>query len=190
MRKALSSLVIATTLCWSGAAFAQTSDQALIEYAEYKLMLSDAEEGDADAQYDLGMMYIDGRGVAQDSAEAVKLYRMSAEQGYVVAQNMLGALYQDGIRVAQDYAEAAKWYRRAAEQGHGPSQYSLGEMYKNELGVTQDFVTVHMWFNIAAASGELDAARARDSLAKEMTSADVSRAHSLARRWIKKYQRQ
>ena len=76
-----------------------------------------AEQGDADAQYNLGVMYENGRGVPQNDAEAVKWYRKAAEQGLASAQNNLGLMYANGRGVPQNDAEAVKWYRKAAEQG-------------------------------------------------------------------------
>ena len=51
-----------------------------------------AEQGDAGAQADLGLMYVSGRGVLQDFAEAVRWYRLAAEQGNVGAQGSLGLM--------------------------------------------------------------------------------------------------
>jgi len=56
--------------------------------------------------------------VAQDHAEAVKLFRLAAEQGYASAQNNLGFMYAYGRGVPQDYAEAAKWYRVKQKLGN------------------------------------------------------------------------
>ena len=67
-----------------------------------------AEQGDPDAQTNLGFMYENGQGVLQDYAEAVKWYRLAAEQGDVVAQYNLGFMYEMGKGVPQDYAEAVK----------------------------------------------------------------------------------
>ncbi len=75
-----------------------------------------AEQGDAVAQYNLGIMYSKGQGVAQDYAEAVKWYRKAADQGNADAQNNLGHMYSKGRGVSQDDAEAVKWYRKAAKQ--------------------------------------------------------------------------
>ena len=69
-----------------------------------------AEAGDAEAQYNLGVMYASGEGVPQDYAEAVRWYRLAAEQGDAGAQSFLGAMYHDCIGVPQDYAEAVRWY--------------------------------------------------------------------------------
>ncbi len=61
-----------------------------------------AEQGDANVQYNLGVMYDTGLGVAQDYKEAVKWYRLSAEQGNASAQFNLGVMYAAGLGVAQD----------------------------------------------------------------------------------------
>ncbi|MFO7642063.1 MAG: serine/threonine-protein kinase, partial [Candidatus Competibacteraceae bacterium] len=76
-----------------------------------------AEQGDAEAQANLGWMYLQGRGVAQDHAEAVRWYRQAAEQGFSKAQFNLGWMYAEDRGVAQDYAEAARWFRQAAAHG-------------------------------------------------------------------------
>ncbi len=76
-----------------------------------------AEQGDATAQFNLGVMYNFGLGVPQDYQEAVRWYRLAAEQGYAPAQFNLGFLYDKGLGVPQDYAQARDWYRKAAAQG-------------------------------------------------------------------------
>ncbi len=85
-----------------------------------------AKQGNANAQYNLGIMYENGRGFPQDDAEAVKWYRKAAEQGDAYAQFALGVMYDNGLGVPEDDAEAVKWGRKAAEQGHAKAQYSLG----------------------------------------------------------------
>ena len=77
-----------------------------------------AEQGDAFAQYSLGLRYVDGRGVAKDDAEAVKWYRKAAGQGNADGQFELGYMYESGRGVAKDEAEAAKWYQKAAMLGN------------------------------------------------------------------------
>jgi len=105
----------------------------------YKLWLPLAEQGFAQAQFNLGVMYDKGLGVPQDYKEAVKWYRLSAEQGEAYAQFNLGVLYAKGQGVPQDYKEAIKWYRLAAEQGHHEAQTNLGAMYGKGQGVPQDY---------------------------------------------------
>jgi len=61
-----------------------------------------AEQGNANAQYNLGLMYQKGDGVPQDDKTALKWYRLAAEQGNASAQYNLGAMYYKGEGVPQD----------------------------------------------------------------------------------------
>ena len=150
---------------------------------EYKPL---AEQGDARAQSLLGGMYEMGHGVPQDDKAAVKWYRLAAEQGNMYAQYHLGAMYDLGQGVAQDDKAAVKWYRLAAEQGDASAQNKLGWMYGSGRGVPRDHVYAYMWFNLAAASGNEQAVKTRDYLAKDMTSAQIGKAQSLATECIRK----
>jgi len=95
------------------------------DYAEaIRLWRPLAEQGNASAQNNLGVMYDNGRGVPQDDAETVKWYRLAAKQGIARAQSNLGVMYDNGRGVPQDYAEAVKWYRLAAEQGNAKAQFN------------------------------------------------------------------
>ena len=76
-----------------------------------------AEQGDATAQYYLGYMYENGRGVSQDNAKAMEWFRKSAEQGNTDAQYQLGYMYHNGIGVSKDHTKAAEWYSKAAKGG-------------------------------------------------------------------------
>ncbi len=73
-----------------------------------------AEQGNANGQFNFGVMYHDGRVVPQDYAEAVRWYRMAAEQGNADAQFNLGYMYRHGQGVPQDFVEAHMWYNLAA----------------------------------------------------------------------------
>jgi len=97
-----------------------------------------AEQGDADAQANLGLMYDTGRGVPENDAKAVYWYRKAAEQGHAGVQNSLGTMYDNGEGVPEDNAKAVHWYRKAAEQGHARAQSNLGVMYDNGEGVAEN----------------------------------------------------
>ena len=77
-----------------------------------------AEQGDADAQFYLGFMYVKGQGVEQDFEEAVKWYRKAAEQRHAQAQYNLGVMYANGEGVEKDYVTAYAWLNIAAANGH------------------------------------------------------------------------
>jgi len=77
-----------------------------------------AEQGEANAQSDLGIMYHHGNGVPQNYAEALKWVRKAAEQGDAEASFELGWKYQYGYRgIPQDLTEATKWYLKAGRAG-------------------------------------------------------------------------
>ena len=77
-----------------------------------------AEQGHTFAQYNLGLMYDNGRGVPQDYALAVKWYTLAAEQGHAIAQKNLGVMYYNGEGVLQDYVYAHMWWNIAAANGN------------------------------------------------------------------------
>ena len=116
-----------------------------------------AEQGDAGAMRNLGVMYDVGQGVAQDFKEAVKWYRLAAEQGYAGAQSDLGGMYANGQGVAQDFKEAVKWFRLAAEQGNTIARFNLGLCFTKGEGVEQDLKEAVKWFRLAAEQGDTDA---------------------------------
>ena len=82
------------------------------KFLEYK---AKAEQGNAEAQFNLGFCYDDGRGVAKNAREAVKWYRKAAEQNYAPAQFNLGYCYANGQGVEKDIAEAYAWFSIAAK---------------------------------------------------------------------------
>ena len=112
-----------------------------------------ADEGDADAQYNLGVCYKYGKGVEKDETEAIKWIRKAAEQGYAMAQCNLGVCYKDGTGVEMNGTEAVKWYRKAAEQGYAMAQCNLGRCYEYGKGVKKDETEAVKWYRKAAEQG-------------------------------------
>lgn len=146
-----------------------------------KLFRPLAEQGNADAQNNLGWLYEQGSGVKRDFKEAMKWYRSAAEQGSARAEYSLGVLYQRGSGVPKNLQEAIKWYRMAAAQGDPKAQYNLGFMYANGEGVTQNLPRGHMWWSLAAKS-EAAAWASLDALSKIMTKKQIAEAQALARK--------
>lgn len=77
--------------------------------------------GDAEAQYYLGLMYVNGRGVKQDDFEAVKWYRQAAEHGNIKAQVQLGFAYILGKGVQVNKSLATEWFGKACDNGNQDS---------------------------------------------------------------------
>lgn len=142
----------------------------------FKLWKPLADQGNAEAQFNLGVMYENGKGVTKDDMKAVKWYRMAAEQGDASAQINLGFMYEKGKGVAEDDIEAVKWYRMAAEQGDADAQSNLGEMYMLGKGVKKSAVDAYVWFSFAAAKGDKKAKKGKATISKEMTPAQIDEA--------------
>jgi len=77
------------------------------------------EQGDAEAQYNLGVMYYSGEGVPEDYTEAAKWFRKAAEQGHAEAQYNLGVMYDSGDGVPKDDVEAYAWLSLSVTQTNG-----------------------------------------------------------------------
>lgn len=82
-------------------------------HAALTLFKKHAESGHTNAQYNLGMMYYEGKGVQQDYKEALTWYRKAAEQGNENAQANLGVMYFNGHGVPRDDNKALKWFHKA-----------------------------------------------------------------------------
>jgi TPR repeat protein len=99
------------------------SQAALTDYAEaMKWYSKSADQGQASAQVNLGLMYAEGEGVPQNEAEAAKWYRRAAEQGNASGQSNLGVMYRNGKGVPQDPVRAYMWLSLSAAQG---SQFAI-----------------------------------------------------------------
>ncbi len=142
-----------------------------------------AEQGQALAQYNLGLLYANGKGVSKDDAQAQQWYEKAAAQGHADAQVNLGILYDYGRGVAQDYKKAVYWYRLSAKQGNELAQRQLGLMFERGDGVPQDYVQAYMWYTLGAANGAKRGAALRDALAKRMTPDQIAEAQQLAQEW-------
>ena len=115
--------------------------------------LAVAEQGVAEAQYSLGIIFYEGLGVEHDTAEAVRWTRLAAEQDYAPAQNKLGLMYLVGFGVPLNGKEALRWWRLAAEQGLATAQNNLGNMYMQGRGIPMDIVEGRKWIEKAAEQG-------------------------------------
>ena len=98
-----------------------------------------ATAGDPNAQFNVGLMYANGQGTAQNIKEALKWYHLAANQNDISAQINLGIMYATGQGVELDYKEAAKWYRMAADQGVASAQFHMGVMHATGQGVPQNY---------------------------------------------------
>ena len=108
------------------------------EEGDYKTAFNEwkplADQGDADAQHNLGWMYGNGKGVLKDDKQAVKWYQKAADQGNASAQYNLGAMYADSTVVLKDLSKAKYWIKKAYENPDASaSALELAEKAWNEL---------------------------------------------------------
>ena len=120
---------------------------------------SAARQGDAAAQYALGVLYQAGEVVPQGFAQAFQWYERAAQQHYAPAQLALGILFEYGKGVAANAARAVQYYEQAALQGHPVAQYRLALHYRDGEGVAQDTAKAREWLARAAEQDNPAAAR-------------------------------
>jgi hypothetical protein len=111
-----------------------------------------ANQGNDDAQINLGSMYEHGNGVQQDYSQAFEWYQKAANQGYVNAKYYLGDMDSE-----QDYAKAFEGYQKAANNGNADAQSNLGYMYLYGYGVQQNSAKAFEWCQKAAQQGNVNA---------------------------------
>ncbi len=145
---AVSALLVMLAVLFAVPAFA-------MDFAELKGL---ALSGDAGAQNDLGLAYIEDDDVPTNYYEGVSWLRKAADQGLALAQHNLGLMYYDGGQgVPRDKCEAARWVKMAAEQGLAEAQYNLAVMYFDGEGVEQSYANAMKWYHRAAAKNYANA---------------------------------
>lgn len=146
--------------------------------------LERAKKGNAEDQYALGLMALQGDGRAQNFGEAIKWFQAAAKQGHTGAELNMGMLYKNGRGVLQDHSQAAQWFQKAAVKGHTEAEYQLATLYKVGQGVKHDMKQAYAWYNLSAASGYEPAIVARENITTFMSVAEVAEAQALSRTLI------
>ena len=175
--KQISSLLTAVALlCGAGMANGQESEEVRL----FKAVKIEAEQGDAEAQFGLGLMYYEGKEVPKNYEEAAKWLQKAAEQGHAEAQYILGLMYREGESVPKNYEEAAKWLQKAAEQGDAEAQEKLGFMYFFGDGVPKNFIEAYARFLLAKAKGYEKASGWVSDLEKRLTAEQIEKGQARA----------
>ena len=147
-----------------------------------------ANEGYADAQFGLGLMFANGFGVTLNDDQALKWYHLAADQGHAQAQCNLAVMFANGWGVPLSNEEAFKWYSLAAEAGLTEAQFSLAKRYLKGLGIDKNRVAALQWFSIAAELGNTNASFKRDALAEKLTATEIAEADRLSGLWMENNQ--
>jgi localization factor PodJL len=112
--------------------------------------------GNMAAEYEVGVRYAEGRGVAANSTEAARWFELAARQGLAMAQFRLAGLYEKGVGVKKDTETARRLYKAAAEQGNAQAMHNLAVLYAEGAAVKPDYRTAAQWFRLAADHGAAD----------------------------------
>ena len=129
----------------------QESKRGYKEAAEWYRIA--AEQGHVEAQYALGFMYQEGRGVEYSLEKAAEWYRKAAEQGHALAQCRLGSMYAKGEGVEQSPESAIEWWTKAAEYGEASAKLCLGNRLYAGEGLPQSHSRAVGYYTEAFSTG-------------------------------------
>lgn len=122
-----------------------TNQNAYLNYIVEK-----ANEGDSDAEYQLGKCYEDGLGeFHQDYTTAVQWYLKAAKKGHADAMNKMGVYYFG----KKEYKEALKWFESSAKEGNQKARYNMGLLYMNKEYGMKDITKAFYCYTLAAEAG-------------------------------------
>jgi TPR repeat protein len=117
-----------------------------------------AERGDPLAQYDLAVLYANGKGVASNEVESLRWIKKAAENGEPKSQNVLGLYCTTGEHgVPKNEMEAVRLFRKSAEQGWAEGEFNFAACYLKGRGVEKDVGEAVKWLRTAANQGHANA---------------------------------
>lgn len=135
--------------------------QTLLARGEYvealKAFGNSAKNGNPEAQYQIGIMFLEGEGMKANPEDAAYWFRKAAQNGHAPSQFAIGECFMNGIGVQQDSRMAAEWFWRAAEQGHPKASLYLARMYRDGIGMKKDIEKARKYYRRAAAAGIAEA---------------------------------
>ncbi|KTD21530.1 enhanced entry protein EnhC [Legionella lansingensis] len=112
-----------------------------------------AQKGDKIGQFNLGLIYEDGKEVPVDYAKAKALYSKAAELGHKQAMTQLAAFYFNGFAGKRDEQQALHWYKKAAALGDSAALYQLGLLSETGVATKLDFTNAVKYYEEAAKKG-------------------------------------
>lgn len=112
-----------------------------------------ANQGIGQAQYNLALLYGQGRGTERDAAKAAQLLESAANMGIVQAQYNLALAYLQGNGVPKDEDKAISWFQKAADLGDPNAANNLGTILESR----KDYENALKWYTKAAEAGIAEA---------------------------------
>lgn len=153
---AVSLLAIFSALYFTPHAYAEKSKTTLSQN-EIDKTIREANSGNPKAQFNLGIMYLDGIGVTQSYSEAAKWFEKAAAKGDMQSIYNLALMYSKGLGVQKNWQNAIKWFKRAALDGSIDAQFNLGIAYQTGTGVIKNEKEAYKWYEMAADLGDAEA---------------------------------
>ncbi len=135
----------------------------------YGHLLAAANGNLAEAQNEMGLLYLSGKFAGTDTLAGVAWLTRAANAGYAQAQNNLATLYERGVGTAQNLTTAGQLYTLAANQGHGPATLALARLLAAGAGTTPDPVKALALATLASERGDKDAVKLIDAISAQLT---------------------
>ena len=155
--------------------------QYLQEYTRWASLA--AEQGHPDAQYGMGVRYINSTADhPYDLTEGLRLLHLAGEQESWEAQRYLSELYFRGPFFPRNNNEGLRWLRVGASQGTIQAQSRLAQEYLNGSRVLQDKIKAYLWYSMAVMQGDSDSVAARDEVETQLSIGQLSIARDLISR--------
>ena len=179
-RVGLGALLLAVVPAWGDTAAGLAAFKNKDYQRAYREWKASAEAGQAEAQFDLGVLYAQGLGVLRDLNEAASWYRKAADQGNAEAQFALGQMYARGWGVPRDLADAIRWFEMAdsVDSDGPPTDWLSVEGY----GIQRDPEQAAYWYRQAADNGHPEA---QYNLGRMYSSGQgLKRDEEQAERWV------
>jgi len=142
--------------------------------------LARADQGDAEAQYGLGLMYGAGSEKPGDHAQGAQWFRKAADQNHSLAQFNLGMMFATGRGVPRDEITATSWFRKAAEGGDCGGQHMLGmschrtSVEALQIDAMESRIEAYKWFHLAAGHGYNGSQAACERVTMRMSHEEVT----------------
>ncbi|MGN7437227.1 MAG: tetratricopeptide repeat protein [Alcanivorax sp.] len=146
-----------------------------------------SDGNDPEAQFELGKLYMSGKGVDKDINEGLNLFMKSASAGYSKSQHVIGKLYRDGLYLKQSETNAREWFEKAAKQGYWVAQYDLAALYARYRSNKEAMILAYAWFDVLDKRGHPKAHKGRDEIKKELEKPDLVKAKRNAETFYERY---
>ncbi|CAC9591010.1 TETRATRICOPEPTIDE REPEAT FAMILY PROTEIN [Bathymodiolus heckerae thiotrophic gill symbiont] len=115
----------------------------------YQLLAPLAAQGNAESQWRLGMMQMNGLGMVENQPLGLENFILAAAQDHVFAHHMIGVAYMTGEGVEKDILKSIEWFEKAAKFGIPGPMYTLGMLYEDGKEVEQDLEKSQFWYDQA-----------------------------------------